>query len=75
MQNKAYNWSRKFLICALVLGLLVSGLNLSMWAGDSDSACEDALIRCLIDFRLAVDGSSFYCIIGYAFCLKCVKKS
>jgi len=64
MQNKAYNWSRKFLICALVLGLLVSGLNLSMWAG-----------RCLIDFRLAVDGSSFYCIIGYAFCLKYVKKS
>ena len=24
---------------------------MSMWAGDSDSACEDALIRCLIDFR------------------------
>lgn len=75
MLNKTGNRSKKFLICALVLGLLMSILNLSMWAEENDNVCEDALIRCMMDFQLAVRGSSFYCIVGYAFCLKYVKKN
>jgi len=69
-------WKRIFVVC-LIFGLLCGITNFHLWAEESEEdICRDALARCMMDVQYSVHSATgLYCLIGYAFCVKYVKKN
>ena len=67
---------KRIFVLGLIIGLLWSGVGFHLWAGQNEEdICRDALARCMIDFQYSIhSATALYCLIGYAFCVKYVKK-
>jgi len=67
-------WKKGLVFC-LIMSLFLGGINLNLWAEDEEDICREALAKCMIDFQYSMHVSSVYCVIGYAFCVKYIKKN